>query len=162
MHMTAAVLISLLLSAATFGQKPQGSRERYLSSLPADLRLVEKTPQAYRFTCDYFQVTPVGNLIRKQRVTADYTRALPGGRVRWANVTAAEAHGFDDPFPPGEKQPYMEGFSYLLSDRENMLKPEFFKGFPASETALFARNLVWDTHMVEKFGQDYLGELKLN
>jgi hypothetical protein len=159
--MKAAILFSLLLSAA-FGQQPEGGTERYLSTLPADLRLQEKTPQTYRFTCDYLNVTPTGDLIRKQRVTAGYTRALPGGRVRWTNVTVAEAREFNDAFPPGEKQPYMEGFSYPLAERENMLKPDFFVGFPASPTALLARNLVWDTHMLERFGQDYLGQLKLN
>src|SRR5207248_11642626 len=90
------------------------------------------------------------------------TRGRAGGRVRWTNVTVAEARAFDDPFPAGEKLSYMEGFTYLLSERENMLKPEFFKGFPASPTALLARNLAWDKHMLEKFGQDYLGKLKLN
>lgn len=162
MQIAAAILCSLLMSATAFGQKPDAGPERYLSRLPADLRLVEKTPQAYSFTCDYFHVTPIGDLIRKQRVSARYTRALPGGKVRWTDVAVAEARNFDDPFPPGEKQPYMEGLSYLLSDRDNMLKPEFFKAFPASETSIFARNLVWDTHMLENFGQDYLGELKLN
>jgi len=162
MYVTAAVVLSLLLARAVPSPKPQAGPERYLSSLPADLRLVEKRPQAYHFTCDYFHVTPTGNLIRKQQISARYTRALPGGMVRWTNVAAAEARGFDDPFPPGETQAYMEGFSYPLSERDNMLKPDFFKGFPTSETAMFARNLVWDTHMLERFGQDYLGELKLN
>lgn len=162
MQMKMAVFVALLLAAAAAGQKPEGGTNRLLSALPADLRLQEKTPQGYRFTCDYFHVTPTGDLIRKQRVAAHYTRALPGGRVRWTEVTVAGARGFDDPFPPGEKQSYMEGFAYLHSEREKMLQPEFFKGFPADPTAMLARNLVWDTHMMERFGQDYLGQLKPN
>jgi hypothetical protein len=95
-------------------------------------------------------------------VSAEYVRALPKGKVRWNDVTIAEAAGFDADFPSGEKQQYMEGFSYRLSETPNMLKPEFFPGFPPSPTAVLAKNLVWDTHMIEGFGQDHLGVLQLN
>jgi hypothetical protein len=162
MGATLGVLLSMLLAVAADGRPSARDIDRSLNSLPKDLQLKEATPQRYRFTCDYFQVTPTGDLIRKQRVSADYVRALPDSRVRWNNVTLAEAAGFDDPFPAGEKQPYAEGFTYRLSDTPNMLKPEFFTGFPSSPTAILAKNLVWDTHMIEHFGQDYLGELKLN
>ena len=40
------------------------------------------------------------------------------------------------------------------------MKPDFFKGFPP--TAVFERNLVWDTGMIEMFGQDQFEHLKLN
>ena len=40
------------------------------------------------------------------------------------------------------------------------MKPDFFKGFPA--TAVFERNLVWDTGMLEMFGQDQFEHLRLN
>jgi hypothetical protein len=155
-----AVLLSGLLSVAAFGDAPDQTVEKYLTHLPKDLKLKEPSPQSYRFTCDYYHVTPTGQFIRKQRVAADYVRALPDGKVRWSNVTFAEAKGLDDPFPGGEKQPYMEGFTYRLVDLPNMLKPEFFPGFPPS--AVIAKNLVWDTHMIEQFGQDHLGDLKLN
>jgi hypothetical protein len=162
MRTTIGVLLSILLTAAASGHPPARDIDRYLTVLPKDLKLKEETPQRYRFTCDYFQVTPTGDLIRKQRVSADYERALPNGRVRWNNVTVAEAAGFDDAFPGGEKQQYAEGFTYRLADTQNMLKPEFFTGFPSSPTAILAKNLVWDTHMIEHFGQDHLGDLKLN
>jgi hypothetical protein len=151
-----------LLTAAACGYGFARESERYLTALPKDLKLKERSPQQYRFTCDYFQVTPTGDLIRKQRVAAEYARALPGGKVRWSNVTVAEATGYGDAFPAGEKQPYMEGLSYQLSETRNMLKPEFFAGFPSSPTALLAKNLVWDTHMIEQFGQNHLADLKLN
>jgi hypothetical protein len=162
MRATIGSLLSILLIAAAYGHKPAREVDQYLAGLPKDIKLTEKTPQRYRWTCDYFQVTPTADLIRKQRVSAEYVRALPNGRVRWSNVTVAEAAGFDDAFPDGEKQPYMEGFTYRLSDTPNMLKPEFFAGFPPSPTAVLAKNLVWDTHMMEQFGQDHLGDLKLN
>src|SRR5712691_2050015 len=130
MRATIGALLSVLLIAPAYGHKPAREVDRYLTGLPKDLKLKEETPQRYQFTCDYFQVTPTGDPIRKQRVSADYVRALPNGRVRWSNVTVAEAAGFDDAFPDGEKQQYMEGFTYRLSDTPNMLKPEFFTGFP--------------------------------
>lgn len=40
------------------------------------------------------------------------------------------------------------------------MQPEFFKAFPA--TAVFERNLVWDTGMIELFGQGCFEKLKLN
>jgi hypothetical protein len=162
MRAAIGALLSVLLFAPGYGHKPAREVDRYLTDLPKDLKLKEETPQQYHWTCDYFQVTPTGDLVRKQRVSAEYVRALPEGRVRWSNVTVAEAAGFEDAFPEGEKQPYMEGFSYRLSDTPNMLKPEFFAGFPSSPTVALAKNLVWDTHMIEQFGQDHLAELKLN
>ncbi|MDQ2775440.1 MAG: hypothetical protein M3Y57_11070 [Acidobacteriota bacterium] len=53
----------------------------------------------------------------------------------------------------------MEGFRY----RDGLaatLKPGFFKGFPP--TAVFERDLVWDTGMIEYFGQDFFERLELN
>jgi hypothetical protein len=155
-------LLSILLTVTVYGYQPARAMDKELDTLPKDLKLKETAPQRYRFTCDYFQVTPTGDLIRKQRVSADYVRALPEGKVRWNNVTVAEATGFDDAFPAGVVQSYMEGFTYRLSETKNVLKPEFFASFPPSPTAILAKNLVWDTHMLEDFGQAHWAELKLN
>ena len=43
---------------------------------------------------------------------------------------------------------------------DETMKPDFFKGFPP--TAVFERNLVWDTGMLEMFGQEQFEHLKLN
>ena len=40
------------------------------------------------------------------------------------------------------------------------MKPDFFKAFPP--TAVMERNLVWDTGMIELFGQNFFDKLKLN
>ncbi len=53
----------------------------------------------------------------------------------------------------------MEGFRYA-NDPGSTLKPDFFKGFPPA--AVFERNLVWDTGMIEIFGQHFFEHLKLN
>ena len=53
----------------------------------------------------------------------------------------------------------MEGFRYR-NDLNSTLKPDFFKGFPPA--AVVERNLVWDTGMIEMYGQNYFDHLKLN
>jgi hypothetical protein len=53
----------------------------------------------------------------------------------------------------------MDGFRYR-NDLALTFKRDFFKNFPV--TAVMERNLVWDTGMIEMFGQDYFKHLKLN
>jgi hypothetical protein len=53
----------------------------------------------------------------------------------------------------------MEGFHYR-NDLGITMAPDFFKGFPP--TAMMERNLVWDTGMIEMFGQNHFDHLKLN
>jgi hypothetical protein len=54
----------------------------------------------------------------------------------------------------------MEGFEYEFADARDMLKPEFFRGFPAAD--LKPKNLVWDTHMIEDFAWRRFDRLELN
>jgi hypothetical protein len=128
-------------------------------ALPQGTAVKDNGPRTYRFSVDYNTANTKGEVIRRQRLTGEYTRGLPGGEVVWKNVTQADADGATGPFPPAQKRDFMEGFRYK-NDLGDTLKPEFFKGFPA--TAVFERNLVWDTGMIETFGQDYFGQLKLN
>jgi hypothetical protein len=128
-------------------------------ALPQGTAVKDNGPRTYRFSVDYNTANTKGEVIRRQRLTGEYTRGLPGGEVIWKNVTQADADGATGPFPPAQKRDFMEGFRYK-NDLGDTLKPEFFKGFPA--TAVFERNLVWDTGMIETFGQDYFGQLKLN
>jgi hypothetical protein len=58
-----------------------------------------------------------------------------------------------------QKRGFMDGFRYR-NDLTHTFTPDFFKMFPP--TAVKERNLVWDTGMIEKFGQDYFDELTLN
>jgi len=116
-------------------------------------------PRTYRFTVDYNTANTKGEVVRRQRLTGEYTRGLPGGDVIWKNVAQADGDGATGPFPAAQKRDFMEGFQYH-NDLASTLKPDFFKGFPA--TAVFERNLVWDTGMLETFGQDYFDHLKLN
>ena len=131
-----------------------------LSHLPTDLKLREDQPQKYKLAFDYLYLDTLGNPTGKERVTGEYTRALPNGKVKWNSVRIAKAKAFDQPFPDGEAQNYMEGFTYQLSRRADMLKKEFFPGFP--EIEIKSKNLVWDMHMIEEFAWDYFDRLELN
>lgn len=131
-------------------------------TLPQGLAVKENGPRTYRFSVDYTTADVQGQIFRRQRVAAEYTRGLAGGDVVWRNVTSAEANGDTEALGAGQKQEYMEGFHYHknLTDTSGAMKPDFFKGFPPG--AVFARNLVWDEEMIELFGQAQFEHLKLN
>jgi hypothetical protein len=112
----------------------------------------QAVPRTWHFTCDYYNLDVKGRLIGRQRYSASYTRGLPGDAVRWTNVTVANGKSWSDEFGPAQKQDFMEGFTYPHADASNMMKADFFRGFPPA--AMQQRNLVWDTHMFE----DFVGE----
>jgi len=136
------------------------SARQLLTRLPRQLQLRQDGPRSYRFICDYLYTEPLGNPLWKERMSAEYTRTSAGGGARWSNVRIARAKGFEEPFPEGEVQPFMEGFEYVLGSAKDTLKPEFFRGFPAAD--MKPKNLVWDTHMIEDFAWRYFDKLELN
>jgi hypothetical protein len=128
-------------------------------TLPQGTTVKDSGTRTYLFTVEYTTASAKGEILRRQRLTGDYTRGLPGGDVVWKNVAQADADGPTVPFAAAQKRDFMEGFRYH-NDLGDTLKPGFFKAFPP--TAVFERNLVWDTGMIEHFGQDYFDHLKLN
>lgn len=128
-------------------------------SLPQGTHVKDTGPRTYRFTVDYNTANTKGEMVYRQRLTGEYTRGLAGGEVMWKNVTQASVAGATAPFEAAQKRDFMEGFRYH-NDVLSTVKPEFFKGFPP--TAVVERNLVWDTGMIEMFGQSYFDNLKLN
>ena len=128
-------------------------------SLPRGLAVKDAGPRTYRFTVEYNSANSRGDIFQRQRFTAEYTRGLAGGEVMWKNVTQATAEGATAPFGTAQKRDFMEGFRYR-NDLDSSFRPDFFKGFPP--TAIMERNLVWDTGMIEMFGQNYFDHLKLN
>jgi hypothetical protein len=128
-------------------------------SLPQGTSVKDTGPRTYRFTVDYNTANTKGEMVYRQRLTGEYTRGLAGGEVMWKNVTQASVAGATAPFEAAQKRDFMEGFRYH-NDVLGTVKPEFFKGFPP--TAVVERNLVWDTGMIEMFGQSYFDNLKLN
>ncbi len=129
-------------------------------TLPQGTTVKDNGPRTYRFTVDYNTANTRGETWMRQRLTGEYTRGLPGGEVMWKNVTEADAvGGATAPFAAAQKRDFMEGFRYQ-NDLGSTMKPDFFKGFPP--TAVMERNLVWDTGMIEVFGQNFFDHLKLN
>ena len=120
-------------------------------ALVAILALAAPPRHVYRFTVEYFTFDTKGTFLQKQRIAGQYSAGEPGDDVRWTRVTLASGTSLAGPYSAGEPQAYMEGFSYSPA-RERLFAPDFFKGFPA--TAMQAKNLVWDTFMLETFAQE--------
>lgn len=153
---TVYVLVAQSLSAQTL---PAQTLSAQTWSLPRGTTVKDGGPRTYRFTVEYTTTSAKGEILRRQRLTGDYTRGLAGGDVVWKDVAQEDADGAAAPFAAAQKRDFMEGFRYR-NDLGDTLKPGFFKAFPP--TAVFERNLVWDTGMIEHFGQDYFEHLKLN
>jgi len=128
-------------------------------SLPQGLAVKDAGPRTYKFTVVYNMANSRGEVSSRQRFTGEYTRGLPDGEVVWRSVSEATAPGETASFGEPQKRDFMEGFRYR-NDVKATLSPDFFKGFPP--TAVMERNLVWDTSMIEMFGQNYFDRLKLN
>jgi len=128
-------------------------------NLPQGTTVKDSGPRTYRFVVDYNTANTKGELTYRQRVTGEYTRGLSDGEVMWKNVTMANAVGATAPFDAPQKSEFMEGFRYR-NEMASTMTPDFFKGFPP--TAVMQRNLVWDTGMIEMFGQNHFDQLKLN
>jgi hypothetical protein len=127
--------------------------------LPQTMPVKDTGTRTYRFTIVYNTTNMRGEMLRRQRFTADYTRGLPNSQVRWDNVTEEDADGATSPYGAPQKRGFMDGFTYV-NNMTDTFNPDFFKEFPP--TAVLERNLVWDTGMFETFGQNHLSQLKLN
>src|ERR1700722_10715874 len=119
-------------------------------------------PRTYRWTVEYSTSSTTGHVIRRQLVAGNYTRGLPGGDSAWTDVSQIDSDGPDEPFAPPQEREIHGGFPFRPNPagRSESLAPDFFKGFPP--TAVFERNLVWDTQMIELYGQSQFEHLKLN
>jgi len=155
--------VSYLVMSAASGVLGQSVPTQTVSvetwNLPQGTAVKDSGPRTYRFNVDYNVANTKGEVQSRQHLTGEYTRGLADGEVMWKNVSQADALGPAAPFGAAQKREFMEGFRYK-SDLSGTLKPEFFKAFPA--TAIFERNLVWDTGMIEMFGQNFFEHLKLN
>jgi hypothetical protein len=155
MRIRTAFIAILVLGAAVAGQ----SLFAQVWNLPHGTAGKDSGPRTYRFSVDYNMANTEGEITFRKRLAGEYTRGLPGGEVMWKNVTEAEVAGATASLPAAQKRDFMEGFRYR-NDIGGTMKPDFFKGFPP--TAMIERNLVWDTGMIEMFGQNYFDHLKLN
>jgi len=92
------------------------------------------------------------------RITAEYTRGLENGHVKWNNVGIANSEKEDQPYPDPQVQTYMEDFTYVPS--ENVLRESFFEKIPQAD--IFIKNLIWDMVGIEGFAWWYWDSLHLN
>jgi len=131
-------------------------------TLPQGTALKDNGPRTYRFTVDHTVTDTIGQVVQRQRIIGDYTRGLPNNEAAWSHVTVAESNGPAEISSPGQTRQFMEGFRYRTGPASlgETMKPDFFKSFPPE--AVFERNLVWDTGMIEMFGQDQFAHLTLN
>jgi len=159
MRITGALLLVAVLLVWAAPNLVGQSSPAQTWNLPQGTAVKDSGPRTYRFMVDYNTANTKGEVVFRQRVAGEYTRGLPHGEVAWKNVTVADVVGPTAAFPAAQKRDFMEGFRYH-DDLGSTLKPDFFKGFPP--TAVVERNLVWDTGMLEMYGQNYFDHLKLN
>lgn len=131
--------------------------ENYLEILPSKLKLDDRTPQKYVMTADYRDYDLIGNFIKKKRITGECT-LLKNAYVKWNNIKMSDSQNLNDTFPEGEKQSYMENFTYNPS--EEILSESFFKNIPKADIAI--KSLIWDLTMFEVFAWYKWDSLKLN
>lgn len=160
---TASWMMIILLAILFSGRKALSQTDdqdlrKYLKQIPDNLILREEVPQRYHMVADYFNKDIYGHFINKMRVSGDYTRALEGGKVKWNHVYVASSNQQEAPFSQGEKQEFMEDFTYIPS--EKMMLESSFENFP--QQLVHLKNLVWDMMAIEEFAWLYLDSLKLN
>jgi hypothetical protein len=154
------LIATFVLLAAPQDPGATGHEDR-TQHLPPGLELREEGPQRYTFACEYLATDADDAFLSKHRLSATYVRNLEDGTVAWEGARLARAAGLEDPWPEGEPVEYMNGFVYRLDAGFAMFLPNFFKGFPNELSASYAKNLVWDTHMLEQFGRGFWDHLEL-
>lgn len=120
-----------------------------------------ESPRSYRYRCDMLNYDAQGKFQNKLRIEADHVRGLPEDRMRWNRASIAFGKSLEGEFGPPMKQSYMEGFTYPRPEIQEMLKPEFYEGFPSNPLAFLMRNSIVDAHMFDVFAAE-LEHMKRN
>jgi hypothetical protein len=156
-----ALLISALVAPVSIsGQSQENLVKKYLKELPHGNPVMPDLPQVYKMTAIYTNRDLYGNFTGKQKISGEYTWGLKDGYVAWNNIYISGSDSYEEPFPQGQKQEYMENFKYIPSPE--MLNSEAFKDFPASTETVFSKNLVWDMEVIENFAWTFSDSLQLN
>jgi hypothetical protein len=90
-------------------------------NLPQAMPVKDKGPRTYRFTMDHTVSDTIGRVVQRQRVSAEYTRGLPGGDAVWKRVTVAESNGPAEISGPG--QPLKLNVPYRLLSAQDVNMP---------------------------------------
>src|SRR5947208_2735670 len=88
-------------------------------TLPRATAVKDDSPRTYRFTVEYSTSDTRGQVIRRQLISGNYTRGLPGGYSVWTDVSQIDSNGPAEPSGPVQKREFMEGFRYR-TDPANM------------------------------------------
>ena len=150
---------SLIYSIGLSGQN-KICIEKYLKALPEDLELVEKSPQKYLMTAEYFNKDIYGNFSNKIKVTGEYKRGYKDKHVIWNNVYTSQSNSQTGPYNDKARQDYMENFSYIPS--QNILQESFFESFDNNPENTFVRTLIWDMYAIELYAWNYFDSLYQN
>ena len=128
------IILLIIIPSISNGQSEKSVIKKYLMELPkVPLR---NSVQKYRMTAVYTNRDLYGNFTGKTKVTGNYTRGLPGDSVSWNNVYISGSQSFEEPFPQGSKQEYMENIRYIPSIK--MMEEQAFKIFPSSPENIYA------------------------
>jgi len=150
--------LQIMLPSVLTGQQENQFIGKYFKALPRTT--VSESLQKYRMTAVYINRDLYGNFTGKTMVMGDYTRGLDNGTVAWNNIFISNSGNFEESFPAGNRQEYMENMHYVPSPA--MLDPVAFKDFPATPVTVFAKNLVWDMMAIEEFAWNHTDSLTLN
>ena len=148
-------VVSIIIPAFIYCQSTTNF-ENHLERLPSELKLDYNIPQKYVMTADYMDYDLFGNFIKKNRITGECT-LLKDSYVKWNNITISHSQNLSEPYPEGEKQSFMENFTYNPS---SVLNESFFKNIPQAD--LYIKNLIWDMTMFEAFAWYKWDSLRLN
>src|SRR5438874_5441746 len=96
-------------------------------TLPRGTAVKEDSPRAYRFTVEYSTSDTRGQVIRRQLISGNYTRGLPGGDHVWSGVSQIDSDGPGAPSGPVQRREFMEGFRYPTdpANGPGSLAPDF-------------------------------------
>ncbi len=159
--MNATVLLVFPLIFPAYAQcQSKANYKNYLKGLPRQLKLVEKTPQKYLMTAEYFNKDIYGELWSKVKVRGEYTRGLENGYACWNNVFIAHSKNDSELYLDGVEQEYVENMKYVPSSQ--MLEESSFDHFPKNTDNVFSRNLIWDMMAIEGYAWNYFDSLHLN
>lgn len=126
--------------------------------LPDNIELNHSQTRTFQMISDYMDYDLKGNFRTKTRVSGVYTTGLPGDSIKWNNIRIASTSEQEASFPEGERQEYMENFSYIQD--QDILSADFFRDIPQAD--IIVRNLIWDVAGIYWFAYGHWDKLKLN
>jgi hypothetical protein len=158
-----ATLVALTMLACASPARTQPERiEDYFVSFPKSGPRNDTAPQTYELEYNFFNRDIAGTTRSRTLITADYTRGLEDGGIRWNGVRIASTSDPDAPMSPGDPLEVMEGFQYGVS--EEIVQESLYERFPNSDLRDLIKTMVWDGMMIEMFDMmmaDFEG-LRLN